>query len=141
MPRLTIQLPKKFAFTTSLKTRITDINYGNHLGSDTYLSYIHEARVRYLQSLGYKHELDIEGVAFFVSDSAIIYKNEITYGQTIDIDVVASDFREVSFDFYFRMKCLETGKEVAHAKTGMVALDYATRKLRSVPVQFRQFAE
>ncbi len=141
MARLTLKLPKKFAFKTALPVRITDINYGNHLGNDRYLSYIQEARMQYLQALGYADELHVEDVALFVGDSAVMYKHEIFYGQTLEIEVVASDFGRVTFDFYFRLMCLESGKEVASAKTGMVCLDLATRKLMRVPPAFQALTQ
>ncbi len=53
MARIKIDLPDSFYFSTLFSVRITDLNYGAHVGNDTVLSFIHEARVRYLQSLGY----------------------------------------------------------------------------------------
>ncbi len=138
MGRLTLILPKKFAFQTTLPVRISDINYGNHLANDRYLSYIHEARMQYLRSLGYEDELHVEGLALLVGDSAVIYKQEVFYGQTIQMEVVADDFGRVGFDFYFRITRLEDGQEVARAKTGMICLDYVAKKLMPVPQNLYQ---
>ncbi len=40
-------------FSATLEVRISDINYGNHLGHDSLVSLLHEARVRFLRHLGY----------------------------------------------------------------------------------------
>ena len=62
MPRIRLELPDRFHFRTSLTVRVTDLNYGRHLGNDAVLGLLHEARVRFLRSLGYA-ELDVEGVS------------------------------------------------------------------------------
>ena len=77
--RVQLQLPETFSFQTEIPVRITDINYGNHLGNDAILSMMHEARVQFLQSLGYT-ELDVEGAGMIMADTAIIYKGEGFYG-------------------------------------------------------------
>ena len=43
---------QKIAFTTTLDVRISDINYGNHLGHDSLISLLHEARMRFLKQTG-----------------------------------------------------------------------------------------
>ena len=59
MARIKVELPEQFAFSTTIPVRITDLNYGKHVGNDTILSMIHEARVQYLRQLGYG-ELELE---------------------------------------------------------------------------------
>ena len=60
MARIKIDLPDNFSFTTSIPIRITDVNYGGHVGNDTILSLIHEARMQFLKQLGYS-ELEFAG--------------------------------------------------------------------------------
>lgn len=48
MPRVKVALPVSFPFTTQLPVRITDINYGAHLGNDALLGLLHEARIHFL---------------------------------------------------------------------------------------------
>ena len=52
MPRVKVTLPESFLFTVELPIRITDLNYGAHLGNDALLSLLHEARVKFLAHLG-----------------------------------------------------------------------------------------
>ena len=97
MARIKIDLPGSFPFSTSFPVRITDLNYGSHVGNDTILSYIHEARVRFLHSLGYT-ELDMEGAGLIMSDVAIVFKKEIFYGDEIILSVAAMDLTRAGFD-------------------------------------------
>jgi acyl-CoA thioester hydrolase len=45
MPRVKIELPESWTFRTDIPIRITDINYGNHMGNDSFLGILHEARM------------------------------------------------------------------------------------------------
>ena len=53
MPRIKIDLPGSFTFITEIPVRITDLNYGGHVGNDTVLSIIHESRMQWLASIGF----------------------------------------------------------------------------------------
>ena len=121
MARIKIEIPRQFSVHTSIPIRITDINYGGHVGNDSVLSLIHEARVRFLLHHGFK-ELELEGAGLLMSDVAIEFKAEIFYGDIIDISVVAGDFSRVGFDLYYRFEKEIDGKKTTAviAKTGMV---------------------
>jgi len=82
MARIKIELPEKFSFETIIPIRITDLNYGNHVGNDTILSILHEARVQYLRHYDLE-ELDFAGVGLIMNDVAVEFKNEIFYGEKI----------------------------------------------------------
>ena len=135
MARIQIDFPTRVQFSTQITVRITDLNYGNHLGNDSVLSLIHEARVRFLQYLGYS-ELDLAGVGIIMSDAAIQFKKEAFYGDVLTIEVATGDFSRVAFDIYYRLKIVD--QEIAVAKTGIVCFDYATRKVVAVPEAFLQ---
>ena len=129
--RIQLQLPDTFTFQTEIPVRITDINYGNHLGNDAILSMMHEARVQFLQSLGYT-ELELEGAGLIMSDTAIIYKGEGFYGDVLTVRVAATDLNKYGFDLMY-LFTNQYGKEIAHAKTGMLCFNYQTRKLMALP--------
>ncbi|KAA9340296.1 acyl-CoA thioesterase [Adhaeribacter soli] len=131
MARIQLQLPAKFSFQTEIPVRITDLNYGAHLGNDALLSMVHEARVQYLKSLGYS-ELNLEGAGLIMADSAIIYKGEGFYGDVLTVKVAAADLNKYGFDLYYHFSN-QHGKEIAHAKTGLLCFDYTTRKLMALP--------
>lgn len=139
MARIKIDLPAKFTFQTELPIRITDLNYGGHLGNDALLSLLHEARVRYLTSHEYS-ELDFGGAGLIINDVGIVYKGEGFYGDVLTMQVQATDFNKYGFDLVYRLTN-QNGKEVAHAKTGMLCFDYSARKLQTVPVEARERLE
>ncbi|MBI5856879.1 MAG: thioesterase family protein [Sphingobacteriales bacterium] len=134
MPRIKIRLPGHFNFSCSIPIRITDINYGGHAGNDTLLSLVHEARIQYLQSLGYT-EMQFAGVGMIMADAAVEFKNELFYGDTVIASVAVTEISTIGFDLVYRLQ-KKTGDEkklVALAKTGMICYDYEKKKIVPVP--------
>jgi YbgC/YbaW family acyl-CoA thioester hydrolase len=135
MARIQIELPQTFAFTTHIPVRITDLNYGGHVGNDTILSIIHEARVQFLNSLGYS-EKDFGGNGLIMSDVVINYKNELFYGDVIKTSVAVTDISRASFDIVYLLQ--KDATVVAEAKTGMVCYDYEKRKVSMIPEEVKR---
>jgi len=129
MNRIKIQLPEVFSFSTTLSVRITDLNYADHLGNDSVLSIIHEARQQYLLSKGFK-ELNIDGFGLIMADSMVEYKKEIKYADKLIVSVAVMDFDKIGFDFYYKVEIENRGELIlaVKAKTGMVLFDYSQNK-------------
>lgn len=131
MARIKLQIPEKKLFETIIPVRITDINYGNHLGNDSMVSMLHEARVQWLNSLGFT-ELNINGVGLIMSDLAVEYKQEAFAGETLIFSIYIGDSSSVSFELFYVVKN-QANKIVALAKTGIVCFNYEDRKVVPVP--------
>ncbi|HYM95360.1 MAG TPA: thioesterase family protein [Chitinophagaceae bacterium] len=138
MARIKIDLPERFDFSTTIPVRITDINYGGHVGNDAVLSLIHEARMQFLKNVGYS-ELEFAGVGMIMSDVAIEFRNEIFYPDTITASVTAGEFTKAGFELFYKLEKETAGKKilVAIAKTGMVCYDYAKKKIVAVPEEVK----
>lgn len=134
MDRIKVALPEKFSFSTVFKIRITDLNYGGHVGNDAFLSLIHEARQQFLISFGYS-ELSFAGVGLIMADVAIEYKAELNYGNEVQISVAAAGFDKLGFDLYYLLEILTLDKTIVagKAKTGMMCFDYSMKKRMPVP--------
>jgi acyl-CoA thioester hydrolase len=134
MARIKVDLPSSFPFSCSIPIRITDLNYGNHVGNDAVLSIIHEARVQFLQHFGYA-ELAFAGVGMIMADVAIEFKNELFYGDIVIASVAAGEFSKIGFELYYKLERETDGKRslVAAAKTGMICYDYDKKKIAQLP--------
>ncbi len=137
MARIKLQLPDEFVFSMEIPVRVTDLNYGNHLGNDAVLALAHEARVQFLSEMGYS-ESDIEGAGIIMSDAVIVYKSQAFLGDLLQIDIAVDDFSRRGCDLLYRVSKKETGDEVARVKTGIVFFDYSRGKTVSVPESFRK---
>lgn len=135
MSRIRIDIPSSNLMAAiSIKVRITDINYGNHIGNDSFVAILHEARMQWLRQHNFT-ELDIDGVGLTMSDLGIEFKNEGFYGEEIEVKLYAGELSKVSFDLYYELKTIRKDLPVllAKAKTGMVCYNYSLKKVSAVP--------
>jgi acyl-CoA thioesterase FadM len=134
MPKTKLLLPEHFPFSVEIPVRITDLNYGGHVGNDSILSLIHEIRVQFLRHHDYG-ELDLAGVGLIMADVTIEFKSELFYGDALRASVAAAEFSRVGFELYYKLekKSGEKKVTVAVARTGMICYDYAQKKIVSVP--------
>ena len=131
MARVKLTLPEKFSFQTKIPVRITDVNYGGHVGNDSILSLLHEARIQFLQHYNLT-ELNFDGVGLIMSDVVIEFKGELFYGDEITALVTAADFSRIGFDVYYKL-VKKDNSIVVTAKTGMICYDYTIRKVVAIP--------
>jgi acyl-CoA thioester hydrolase len=134
MPRIHVELPESFLYTTELSVRVSDLNYGGHLGHDTLLTLLQEARVLFYRSLGYRDETSFEGsIGQIIADVAVQYKSESFLGDQLIISIGVTDATRYGFDMVYHVMNKTTGKDVAMAKTGIVCFDYEKRKVAAIP--------
>lgn len=136
MPRLKLQPQRSYPFRTTLKVRSTDLNYGGHLGHDTLLSLVQEARVDWLNSHGWQ-ELDCAGVGLIMGDAAVVYQGEAFAGQRLLIEVAATEPTRSGFRLCYRLTRTDgedqADNAIALVETGMVCFDYQRRCATSLP--------
>jgi len=134
MSRIEIQLPENFIFHTEIAIRVSDLNYGNHVGNDSILTLMQEARTLFYRSMGFESEVNVDGsVGQIVSDAAVVYKSESFLGDTLQIEIAIGDISKYGFDLFYRLTNKATRKEVARGKTGIVCFDYQKRKIAAIP--------
>ena len=136
MSRVVIDLPEKIHFETILKLRIYDMNYGGHLGNDSVLSVMHEARVQFLSSLNLS-EKDFYGHGLLMVDSAILYKKQGFYGDSIQIKMSISELSKYGFEITYLIINTISEQEITRAKTGLVCYNYNLNELYFLPNQFK----
>lgn len=140
MSRVKIDLPEKFYdLTIKIPVRITDINYGDHVGNDSLVSIIHEARMQFLQHHGFTTELDIEGIGLIMSDLIVEFKNESFYKDIIEVKIGAGEISKVSFELFYTLISVRDNEEVliANAKTTMLCYNYDLKKVTAIPEKLR----
>lgn len=134
MARIKLEIPEKIIGTFYIPVRIADINYGNHVGNDAFVSIIHEARMQWLKQYGYT-ELSIEGIGLIMSDLAVEFKSEAFYGDIVEVKLGTTDISRVGFDLCYQLFTLRNDEHIllAKAKTGMICYDYQVKKVNPVP--------
>ena len=140
MARIKLIIPEKKVFSVIIPVRISDINFGNHVGNDALVSIVHEARMQWLASGNYS-ELNIGGPGLIMSDLAVEYKAESFYGDILSVGIAVGEVQKISFEVYYEISAERSGKEVliANAKTGMVCYDYEAKKVAMMTEGFVAF--
>jgi acyl-CoA thioesterase FadM len=132
MARVKIDIPEQILFRTRIGIRISDINYGGHVGNDSILSLLHEARLRWLKNSGMS-EMDFLGVGLIMSDAEIAFRSEIFHGEEVEIAIGMATISRTGFELFYRMTHGEDGSVAVLAKTGMVYYDYQLKKVAMLP--------
>lgn len=137
MARIKIELPVISIASFNIPVRITDINYGNHVGNNSIVELIHEARVQFLKQHDFT-ELDAGGTALIMNELLVEFKNESFYGDIINVKLFIGEISKKSFEIYYQLLALRNENIViAHAKTGMVCYNYSERKVESIPEELK----
>ena len=136
MARLTLEFPEdQFCYSTHLTVRVTDINAANHLGNDSMISMISEARARFLFEFGIE-ETQEDGTGIIVTDLATTYRAEAHARDQLLFEVGVMDFNRYGGDISFRISRPADGTLVAMAKSGFVFFDYRQSKVVPMPESF-----
>lgn len=132
MSRVRLSIPEQLPFATSIGVRVTDLNYGGHLAHQQVLVYCQEARVAFLDSLGYS-EIDCEGLGLIMADAVIRYRAEAFAGDQIEVALGIAALHRKGFDCVHRLTRVEDQVEVALVKTALIFFDYASRSTQAIP--------
>lgn len=139
MARIKIQLPEKCMGTFNIPVRITDINYGNHVGNDSLVQIIHEARMKFLHQYNYT-EIDVCGTSLIMNELFIEFKNESFYKDILQVKIFIGEIFKVGFEIFYSLSAIrdQSSVVIANAKTGMVCFNYKEKKLMAVPKELKQ---
>ncbi len=139
MARIKIELPEKCIAIFIIPVRITDINYGNHVGNDSLVSIIHEARMQFLQQYGHT-ELDVCGTSLIMNELLVEFKNEAFYKDIIEVKLFTGEIFKVGFELFYSLSTQRDKLSliIANARTGMVCFNYEEKKLVTVPGELKK---
>jgi acyl-CoA thioesterase FadM len=136
MARLTLQFPDdQYCFSTQLTVRVTDINAAKHLGNDSMISMISEARALFFFEFGIVETAE-DSIGIIVTDLATTYKAEAHARDQLLFEVGVMDFNAYGGDITFRISRPADGALVAMAKSGFVFFNYQALKVVLMPPEF-----
>ena len=136
--RVKLETPNYFHFETSLKIRVSDLNYGGHLGNDSFLTLAHEARVRYLKSINMT-ERDFFGSSLIMADSTIKYKSQGFLGDQVNIKISITNCSSHGFQIFYLLQ--KNKIDLAYIQTSMVFYDYEKEKINPFPDDFKIYLQ
>ncbi len=136
MQRLELEFPQaQCLHRYALTVRISDINYGRHLGHDAIVGLFHEARAQAFEALGH-HEWDVAGYPSVVAELAIEYRSEARWGDELIAETAILPAEGKALSVYQRLKRPADGRCVAVARLALVLLDPERGRPVAVPASF-----
>ncbi len=143
MARTKLTMPAGRIHQVKRPVRISDINYGNHLGNDSLVSLLHDARVDWLHRHGLNelnvsqenHSEKSSPIGLIMSELVVNYLHESFYGDDLIIELAIGDCTSAGFELIYQVDALRNKQTIAIAlaKTSMVCFDYQKRKVSPIP--------
>ena len=123
-------------FKTSVPVLVNHLNYANHLGYDSLLSILQEARISFLKK-NEMTEINIhEHVGYQVLNVSVEYKSEAFHGDILDVELYICEASKRKFTFKYKVLNNRTNKIVAVAETGHLFFNFELKKIGLMPENF-----
>ncbi len=136
--RVKLKIPDFFHFETLLTIRVSDLNYGGHLGNDSFLTLAHESRVQFFKSMNMT-ERNFFGSSLIMADSIVIYKSQGFLGNEVSIKISITNCSSHGFQLFYLFHKKKDGLDLAHIQTSMVFYDYKEGKIVPFPHLFKNY--
>lgn len=120
-----------------LTVRVTDMNYGRHLGHDALVSLLHEARIQAFSALDLP-EWDMHGHPSVVADIAVQYQSEARWPDALEIETAVPTPQGKALVIYQRIYQADSQQVVATARINQLLIDLATGRPVEVPEAVKQ---
>ncbi|MBU1568604.1 MAG: acyl-CoA thioesterase [Proteobacteria bacterium] len=123
-------------FTAPYAVTIGDINYGGHLGNDRPLLIFQDARIRFLQRLGFSERNIGEGKGIVVVEAGCRYLRQVFLHDELDVHVTIGELEGKKCRLDYSVDRKGDGQKVLTGFTLMLAYDYDSRKAVALPEPF-----
>ena len=122
-------------FSTEINVQVSHLNYGNHLGYDSLLSLLQEARLRWLKTINpSSSEIDIENnVGWMVKEVHLVYKSGANHGDELKINLSVSNQTKIGFILEHEVENKTSGKILCYGTILLVCFDFNKGKPSRIP--------
>jgi len=128
-------------FVWTYKVAISDINYGGHMGNDKSLAIFHDARIAYLESMGFTEHHIGNGLGMIMKYAHVDYLAEVFHGDELQVKVSLGKREGLLFDIDYEVIRKKDQKIVFKGITGMLPFHYKRRKVARIPQEFMEKIE
>jgi len=128
----------EFHFYHPIEVRYGDLDPQGHVNNAKYLTYIEQARIKYIGQLGLWDGDSFLDIGIILADARITFQAPILFGQRVRAGVRISRLGNKSLTMEYRLEEIGSGKELASASTVLVAYDYHNKQTIPIPQKWRQ---
>ncbi|HTY98904.1 MAG TPA: thioesterase family protein [Rhodocyclaceae bacterium] len=122
--------------STRIPVRWGDMDALGHVNNTVYFRYMEQARVEWLESLGYAVNIDGPESVVIVNASCT-FLLPLTYPGTVEVALYAGEPGRSSLPTYYEMRKVEDGVLYAEGAAKVVWFDTATGKSTPLPEDLR----
>ncbi|WP_319370733.1 thioesterase family protein [uncultured Ilyobacter sp.] len=127
-------------FISKYQVRISDINYGGHMGNERSLVAFQQARIEWLETLGLS-ELNIgENRGLIQRRANVEYLREISLGDILNVKIYPVEIRGSYFILAHEVNN-QNGVTVLTGNVTLGAFDYTNKKLAKIPIKLKKILE
>ena len=123
---------------TELQVKITDINYGNHMGNDKALLFFQDARIQFLRLFGYDEHSIGSNSGIIIGEAHVYFKKEVFLYDVLSATVSIEDIKQKSFVMKYSFQRKNDAVCVFEGSTLIYAFDYLTRRACLLPEAFKK---
>ena len=116
-------------FVHTETVRFRDVDALGHVNNAAYLTYLEQARIAFLASLG------ADQTGMILARAEIDFRAQVGFGERVEVEVRPLRAGTKSFELGYTLRV--RGEVVAEARTVLVAYDYATGRTVPVPDAWR----
>ena len=103
--------------TSRIPVRWGDMDALGHVNNTVYFRYAEQARIEWLESLGFTDMVDVDGGPVIINASCTFLK-PIVYPATVEVDILIGEPGRSSMPTYFEIRC--TGDDATLYAEGAV---------------------
>ncbi|WP_419660077.1 conserved uncharacterized protein related to thioesterase [Desulfosarcina variabilis str. Montpellier] len=122
-----------FRFSIELTVKEAHVNARQHVSYDKYLVFFQEARLAYLEMLGYHFDFGPK-IGVIATEAHCAYKKELRLGDKITVGCRIREIRKKSFVAEFMI--LQHDQICAEGTVTLLHFDYENRKVVAFAPQF-----
>ena len=123
-------------FVHRLQVRFRDCDPMGHVNNAVYLTWIENARIEFLRTLGAFDNPDTTEMAMILARVEVDFRAPLGFGDEIEVGVRTARLGTKSFDLEYELRSGDT--VAASAKTVLVAYDYQRNSSKEIPDEWRR---
>ncbi len=130
-----------YRFYFPVEVRYGDIDAQRHVNNARYFTYLEGARTTYMKHLGLWDGSDFDAIGIILVETTCTFKAPINFGQRIRVGVRMVHLGNKSMEMEHTFEDVDSGQEMATARSVIVAYDYLNNRSIPIPDHWRETIE
>lgn len=127
----------QFRFYHPIEVRYGDLDPQGHVNNARYLTYMEQARVAYIISLGLWDGKSFLNIGFILADTQITFKAPVYFNQDVQVGVRVSQMKQKSLTMEYLIEDRQEHRILATGSSVLVVFDYHNHRTLPIPDDWR----